>query len=587
MSENRIPIELLDYAVKDIRFIKLLTLLEKDQIQVFTQKKAISISNAIINHNVIFKFDDRFEHNGHSFLVRDVIFSNCKIMGIDVDNTQELSNLRIIKCEIDFFIVSQSSIKNIFIQDTDIKSFKANELQCESLEINGEKILEIRLDDVKSQEISIGCERSDMIILKKITTENFLEISSFGSDCHIDVIDVQKNVQKCKIYPKGNETLSVDFLTTSLSVSQTHLDISKVKFTNLDIKGEMLYADLLLNLTDITIQEKLELQNIYLGESYFRNVDLSKCQFNNSLISEAKFYECDAEKTSDWPLSKVNQRLHEVVAVFLFVALVLYLVSVEINIFPKEVLQIISLGLLIGTVGLYVLFRPIISVFINAKHKRTLDEIEAIDEDTIGSGFVNDVDPEIKKKYERLESIYRQLKVSFENDSNKQMANEFLYSEGVMKLRQKNLLENYRSVDFYNYLVNGFGRRWRRALSNFVTIFVLSIVLFSYQSDTYDVQNKAPVSLQALNSTKTNENHKLKEQPGTNTPPETSALTTLHYLELGFAYTLSKVDVLKVKTNDWFKEKNTWYFVLWNLIGLVLLFMLGSFILAFKRRLEK
>ena len=57
--------------------------------------------------------------------------------------------------------------------------------------------------------------------------------------------------------------------------------------------------------------------------------------------------------------------------------------------------------------------------------------------------------------------------------------------------------------------------------------------------------------------------------------------------KLNILYVLSSVDILKLKTHNWFNDKTYSSFYNRNFMGLILLIFLSSFILAFKRRIEK
>jgi len=203
------------------------------------------------------------------------------------------------------------------------------------------------------------------------------------------------------------------------------------------------------------------------------------------------------------------------------------------------------------------------------------------------------------QKLKEIESLNRQLKVAFEASKDTQHAHEFLYSEMLMKIRQKNIWANLINVDFWNYQVNGFGRRWRRALMNLFIVYFVAVFIFLFSSPfQFKVANQAPSFVREANQTVfhgiTKETFEkgiiIQTSPESNTTEiksENGMPVVTNLLGLTSVYTLSKLDIFKIKTAGWFEETSFWNFFKANLIGLILLFLLGSFILAFKRRLEK
>jgi len=224
------------------------------------------------------------------------------------------------------------------------------------------------------------------------------------------------------------------------------------------------------------------------------------------------------------------------------------------------------------------------SIFVNAKHCRTFDELDKLKGDDFLPSFIKDISVQEKKKLEEIESVYRQLKVSYEREHNKQRANDFLYSESIMKLRQKTLFKNIASVDFYNYLINGFGRRWRRAFITFFASVFLSLVTFTFIIDSYKVTEKAPIFLKQAQENVLLENK--IDKKGVTKPEDITAFFS-GLLTISGTYTIAKIDIFRIKTRGWFEEKSFLALLVNNFIGLILVFLFASFILAFKRRLDK
>lgn len=104
-------------------------------------------------------------------------------------------------------------------------------------------------------------------------------------------------------------------------------------------------------------------------------------------------------------------------------------------------------------------------------------------------------------------------------------------------------------------------------------------------ADTYEViENKAPSFLQ-----KAKEKIFIKDTVEDNniSAPKDGLVLFENLLTISGTYTISKIDIFRIKTNGWFEEKSFLALFINNFIGVLLIFLFGSFILAFKRRLDK
>ena len=560
-------VELVPVTVKAIYFanctFKSIDLTTKIDIKYFDCEN-VNVNDLLIENQIL----ARLSLNGifNNFKLKK---SNLEHTYIDSTNHSHLPNL------IEF---KDSEVKNIEIRVEQIKHMSFTSLKnCDKLIINtGGRIM--------------GSPTTG--IFEKIT---FFYCSNIG---HISISTL--------ILPLHINTFYLDkfFNVKELELQNITLDYS-------NINSRKVYDNLNLNLSDVDIIQRFETRNIDFGQSVFKNINLSKCLFRNSLISKSLFYECKVDKIPDIPLVKFKKIAF---AFIFFIPVLIAIININFTGSWKENLT----DSLTSTLPYVFVFLLISFLLFFYKHVATLDEdrekhkgfsdnhLKAINEflqSTYKSlkSFFWKVDEHELRKLQGIESVNRQLKVAFDKSKDSQNANEFVYSEMLMKIRQKNIWSNLLSVDLWNYLINGFGRRWRRALMNFVVIFVIAIFAFMDSAPfQFVVKEKAPAFILDANQTvfsvipkdldvglisaiKINDANKTQES--NNTLDAQPIINNL--FNLSAIYTLSKIDIFKVKTNGWFEETSPWNFLKANVIGLVLLFLLGAFALAFKRRLDK
>ncbi|MFA5428649.1 MAG: hypothetical protein WC279_10645 [Sulfurimonas sp.] len=520
----------------------------------------------------------------------------------DVIISVEKENLIIGNCNFDRLDI-KANFKNIFIYESQIKHLFIDNIEMESFRFEGE-IDNLNISNGKFKEISIK-SKSDAksFMLNNLSVETLSLSVKIIDEIQLTAI---KNCNELYINNESHEDATVinklkcvwiddvklfeisPFKNIPITIKELELDrfhnIKTFIFNNITLEtcilnGAKSYEEVILNFSHLNIVKSLKINDCNMKNSTFRNINLSKCYFDNSLIIDTKFYECDAEEISDVPLIRFKKFIN-------WSTVILYIFSLFIFIYFRDYInEDFWIGFTTIIISTLILLSLASSIFVTAKHFRTLDETEKLKEENFFPNFIKGINPDEKKKLEEIESVYRQLKVSFEKDQNKQKANEFLYSENIIKLRQKTLFKNLVSVDLYNYLINGFGRRWRRALLNFSVLLLLTFVTFTFMADTYEViENKAPSFLQ-----KAKEKIFIKDTVEDNniSAPKDSLVFFENLLTISGTYTISKIDIFRIKTNGWFEEKSFLALFINNFIGVLLIFLFGSFILAFKRRLDK
>ena len=511
-------------------------------------------------------------------------------------------NLIIEYCNFDRLDI-KANFKNIFIYNSKIKDLFIDSIDMESFRFEGE-IEKINISDGKFKEISIKCS-SDAKLFKlhdlsvetlSLSVRKIDEIQlnaiydcdklHINNQSHEDATIINKlkcvwikNVKLFEILPFKNVPITIEEMEIDRFQNIGTFILNNIILETCTLKGDKSYEDIILNFSHLTIQKSLSINDCNMKNSTFRNINLSKCYFDNSLIIDTKFYECEAEEISDVPLTRFKKFVNWSTAM-------LYVLFLFIFIYFRDYInEDFWVGFTTIIISALVLLSLASSIFVTAKHFRTLDETEKLKETNFFPNFIKGINNHEKKKLEEIESVYRQLKVSFEKDQNKQKANEFLYSENIIKLRQKTLFKNLVSVDLYNYLINGFGRRWRRALLNFLIFLLFAFVTFTFMADTYEVvDNKAPTFLQNAKEKIFTKN--IVEDDNISAP-KNDLIFFENLLTISSTYTISKIDIFRIKTNGWFEEKSFLALFTNNFIGVLLIFLFGSFILAFKRRLDK
>ena len=419
--------------------------------------------------------------------VKAIYFENCTFKSIDLTTKIDIKYFDCVNVNAnDLLIDNQSltrfSIKGIFnnfklknsnIEDTHIESTNHSNLtdlvefrDCEvkNIEIRVEQIKHMNFHSLKNCDKLIINTGGRIMgpptagIFEKIT---FFYCSNIG---HISISTL--------MLPLHINTL---YLDKFFNVKEFELKNLSLDYAN--INSRKVYDNLNVNLSDVDIIQKFETRNIDFGQSVFKNINLSKCMFNNSLISKSLFHECKVDKIPDIPLMKFKKISYLLI---LFIPILIAIISTEYTGLWKDKI-IYTLTSMPPYIFTFIVISFLLFFY---KHVATLDEarekhkgfsnnrFKAITEflqSTYKSlkNFFWKVDKKELRKLQEIESVNRQLKVAFEKSKDNQNANEFVYSEMLMKIRQKNIWSNIVSVDLWNYLINGFGRRWRRALMNF------------------------------------------------------------------------------------------------------------------------
>lgn len=544
--------------------------------------------------------DIRIDGITHS--ISKVSLWKCEFNKINIKENLDIQYLSIIDSNISSvkidnvlkkLAITESKMKNISIKNADMEYLSFFNTEINKIEISG-SIKEIDFQSIYNVHKIIffslsNCEKFNIEFSESVIEKFILLMPSIKGMCYISADD-KSRMEEFTIYNLKN--------------------IETMELKNLNIKmgqviSEKLFYRLPISMTNIKIEERFLIENIDLNSSIFKNINISKCIYNTCLVSEAKFYECSLDKIPDFPLRKVKKFIVINIASIISA---LVLTVIIINGFVNENLYAPVMNIV------YILI--VVFMFVNTllfyKHSATLNEdreekgkiswihfIRILWKSTLT--FFWKMDASKLQKLKEIETVNRQLKVAFAASKDIQNTHEFLYSEMLMKIRQKNIWNNLLSIDFWNYIINGFGRRWRRAFMNFVIMFFIAIFIFLDSSPfQFKVVERAPSFIQESNTTAFSEipkevlnqglfaNVDFNAKNKSEKKEEKDGLPILlSILELTSVYTFSKVDIMKIKTSGWFEETSTWNFFKGNTVGLILLFLFGSFVLAFKRRLEK
>ncbi len=584
--------------------------------------KIINLKNKFYNQDIVINTNRLGLKNPQggpiSVNVKDIYFANCTFKSMTISTHIGLENLH---CH-DDVIIDDISIANLKLNSLKISgTFTAIKLEnsqidglslrsknkIQLIDIKKSKIerIEIRIIDIKTMRFHKLVDCKQLVILGDVVTSQntsaVIEYFSMKFCSNIEHIYVSK--------------LFTPFHIKNFHISDfnnvNELELNSITIDSATILSRTSYNNLKVSFSNIQINKYISMNNIDFGKSVFKNLNLSKCLFNNSLISKSLFYECKVDKIPDIPLMKFKK----IAFVFIFfIPVLIAIISINFTGLWKENL-IFALTSMLPYIFAFLIISFLLFFY---KHVATLDEgrekykkhstskLKTILMFLKSAGkslknFFWKMDEQELYKLQEIESLNRQLKVAFEASKDSQNANEFIYSEMLMKIRQKNIWMNLISVDFWNYLINGFGRRWRRALMNFVIVFVIAVIAFMNSVPfQFVVKDKAPEFILEANQTVFEAIPKdlgiglissIEINNDVNTTQESNNTDGIviisNLLDLSSIYTLSKIDIFKVKTNGWFEETSSWNFLKANVIGLVLLFLLGAFALAFKRRLDK
>ena len=558
-----------------------------------------ALSSMIKSKDLFFLKNVTEQFLGKNIKITSTTFSYINSKGLLTGNKK--NNLLIENCHFDRLDI-EADFSHIFIYNSTIKHLVIKNVKMDNLLLKGKvdnlniensNFIDISIessidsksfvfDNLSTKKLSISVKTIDYLQVNAI---NNCELISISNQSHENETIIKKfkstwldGVKLFKISSFRNIPITIhDFEIDRFQDIET-LIINNTTLGTCILKGNKSYENIIFNISHLNILKLLKISDCDMKNSTFRDINLSKCFFDNSLIADTKFYECDFEEISDIPLTKFKKLVNWFTVIFYISSLlIITYFSAYINTyFWTSFVTTVMIGL--------IFLSGSSSIFVNAKHSRTFDEIDKLKGDNFLPSFIKGISIQEKKKLEEIESVYRQLKVSFEREHNKQRANDFLYSESIMKLRQKTLFKNIISVDFYNYLVNGFGRRWRRAFINFFASLLLALVTFIFIADSYTVTDKAPdflqeAQLEVFSKNVVDENNV--------TIPKDGLIFVDNLLTMSGTYTISKIDIFRIKTRGWFEEKNFLSLLTNNFIGLILVFLFASFILAFKRRLDK
>ncbi len=585
--------------------------------------KITGLGDKFIDQDIVINTTDLKIRNQKGELVpitvKAIYFLNCTFKSIKLSTKAELKYFDCENVILDDLLIEGQKLIRLSMRGA-FNNFKLKNSNIEHTHIesiNHINLIEFRDSDIK--DIDIRAEDIKDLTFRSLKNCDKLSINTGGNLFSQRKIAIFEKITF--FYCENINHISISTLLLPLHINTLYLDkffnVGEFELKNLsldyaNINSRKVYDKLNVNFSDVKIVKKLEMKNIDFEKSVFKNLNLSKCLFNNSLISESLFYECKVDSIPDIPLMKFKKIAYVLI---LFIPILIAVISTEYTGLWKDKL----IYVLTSMIPYIITFLVISFLLFFYKHVATLDEAREKHRKRptsnlkiflafIGStgkslkNFFWKMDEKELHKIQEIESLNRQLKVAFETSKDNQNANEFIYSEMLMKIRQKNIWMNLLNVDFWNYLINGFGRRWRRALMNFVAVFIIAVVAFMNSVPfQFVITEKAPEFILEANQTvfevmpkeldiglisSIKINSDVNTTKGSHKSEDVTPIIA-NLLSLSSIYTLSKIDVFKVKANGWFEETSFWNFLKANVVSLVLLFFIGAFALAFKRRLDK
>lgn len=218
-------------------------------------------------------------------------------------------------------------------------------------------------------------------------------------------------------------------------------------------------------LIGMNFTERAEFTDCVLDKIQFSFIDegsMSKCFFANSMMEDAKFYNCDFPSLADTHSVLAKDSTNKpaglaLSAIFIFAT---YLMATA-DAFIFAVALIAAMYSIFITMPIFDLFgmffRTVFKVNANT-HKAIADDIEMIKKQKKEHQEDN---------YKTIREIYRQLKNNFDKHGDYQTAGDFYYSQRYCEA--VNFGGTFRRqfaqtiILWIHYSINGFGERWLRA----------------------------------------------------------------------------------------------------------------------------
>ncbi len=238
----------------------------------------------------------------------------------------------------------------------------------------------------------------------------------------------------------------------------------------------------------VGLNDKLEFGNFrnrILDNVIFENCDLRRCVFLNSKVDKTEFRNVKFNKQHNIFLMRLfSNRLEKNISIC-FIIIILLISPALIKfifgyMFPNnnEIFDYIYLAVFIFYLALLFIF---LSIYVDSCYtkflsllERKLDKennsylnkhISTYDEEFILTELWNRRDSynDIIESFKALKELYEQFAINFLK-TDKQLWGEFMYSSKFYK----NIIEKENFIDVFpnrfNHLINGYGRRWFRAL---------------------------------------------------------------------------------------------------------------------------
>lgn len=571
--------------------------------EISTRIKKIKFVNCKFDKNNLITFNTNsskkitFEFN--ECTNQNIIFKNCML----INTTLEV----LTDTKIEFKNIEAKFI-NIILTDN-IERIKINLLKINSLNINslGKKYFQV-----------------SNLILYQNNSNSFNKFSISIKQVIIEELEFNLDVQNNNILKFVNCYFISDKYK---SIRLNEYGSLKVFFDNIEFDNKSF----------------LELHNLCIENSNFKNLNFSKFKLNNSTIQKSKVINCSLDEESDFDTKQVFL----IFFIFMFLSAIfnrlLQSTLLNLNEIPNDIKTEIlkASGFAIGTVdGMLALSLVLTIPFLFFHHKKIADEYINftlldllylkvifpiylnlysiikffkinIKKPKLPHNFKNTSD--VNEYYVQLEEKYKMLKKLFLENNNLSLTSELLYSEHLMKLKRYTFVYNlvksiiflikkdidnsklyfkrniWLNLDFYSYFLSGFNRRWQRSLLMFLTstIFLITVVV---NDKDFIHTDEVPQFVKNINDKITIiENMKLDEILK-NTPEEIPSLMLSRLyekLKLNSIILSSRLDLFRTSSSKWFEYSNYNSFIKYNLITIIMAFLIYNLLVSLKNRLEK
>lgn len=377
--------------------------------------------------------------------------------------------------------------------------------------------------------IGIKVENDETDVRSTYRLSFILDKATFDSYPNFDSLRCHKLSFSNTVFKKGARFRHIDldevlFEPRELSADATFFHREKADIENGILRGDFkgrigkfqyrhqLEGDGTTFLIGMKFTEQAKFTDCVLDKIQFSFIDeasMSKCFFANSMIEDAKFYNCDFPYQidhfgylyKDWfGKSYVKSFILSAGLVALFCWLAQGIQWTTLAFFPI-IIFIIPMLYLFLMYSFWYLPNKFFKTN-GATHMAVADDIAMIKKQKIEYQEAN---------YRTIREVYRQLRINFEKHGDYQTAGDFYYSQRYCEVINFGGLHNRQFLQTIilsiHYVANGFGERWLRAFVWFWMVLIGFTFIYVPNVDFISTKSTPEYFLNAYDGNDTNTSH--------------------------------------------------------------------------------